>query len=164
MNYDGLFFDSIGLAAEAVTPIEDSSNQTDSTANDHLEIYIDGKDIKFFLNEQNEVPYDWGAGPKVYLIFLSAIFMGTIILEGVDTSLMAKATPPTLNTTFINSGLLATLVGTLGRVGGDSMITLSAIVDKDIFTDFVNATFFPMIPLALVGYFLVVRYYRELII
>ena len=65
--------------------------------------------------------------------------MGTIILEGVDTSLMAQKTPPALNDTFINSGLLATLVGTLGRVIGDSIITVSALLDNDIFTDFVNA-------------------------
>jgi uncharacterized membrane protein YjfL (UPF0719 family) len=89
--------------------------------------------------------------------------MGTIILEGVDTSIMAKTTPAKLNTTFINSGLLATLVGTLGRVIGDSMITISSLIDQDVFTDFVNATFFPLIPLTLVGYFLVKHFYKSLL-
>jgi hypothetical protein len=89
--------------------------------------------------------------------------MGTIILEGVDTSIMAKATPAELNDTFINSGLLATLLGTGGRVLGDTMITLSALFDQDIFTDFVNATFFPMIPLTFIGYYLVKRYYKSLL-
>lgn len=121
------------------------------------------KSIASFTNDHNEFPYDWGSGRLVYMTFLSATFMGTIILEGVDTSLMAKVTPAKLNDTIINSGLLATLVGTLGRVCGDSMITLSAISDKSVFTDFVNATFFPMIPLALICYFLVKRYYNLLI-
>jgi len=43
------------------------------------------------------------------------------------------------------------------------MITMSALVDKSIFTDFVNATFFPMIPLALIGYFLVNRHYKQFV-
>lgn len=160
-NYEGLIFDCIGLAAEAVKPHKEPKHMMNST--DHVAIAIDGKDILHFLNHEREVPYDWGAGQPVYLVFLSAIFMGTIVLEGVDTSVMAKATPPALNDTFINSGLLATLVGTLGRVAGDSMITLSALVDKDVFTDFVNATFFPIIPLALLGYYLVRQNYNELL-
>lgn len=156
LNYEGLIFDIMGVAAEAVTPI--TVNGTDS-----VDISIGGTSISSFLNKQNEIPYNWGIGTVTYITFLSAVFMGTIILEGVDTSLMAKVTPAALNETFINSGLLATLVGTLGRVFGDSMITISALVDKNIFTDFVNATFFPMIPLALIGYFLVKRYYNLLL-
>ena len=154
LNYEGLIFDLFGLAAEAVEP---ASNRVNSTKD--VDISIGGTSISSFLNTQKEVPYDWGYGKFVYITFLSAVFMGTIILEGVDTSLMAKVTPAALNDTFINSGLLATLVGTLGRVCGDSMITISALVDKDIFTDFVNATFFPMIPMALIGFFLVWKYY-----
>ena len=68
----------------------------------------------------DEFPYDWGVGRLIYLIFLSAIFIGSIILEGVNTSLMSKTAPNTLNNSFLNMGLLATLVGTLGRVVGDA--------------------------------------------
>lgn len=32
---------------------------------------------------------------------------------------MSRVTPPRLNDTFINCGLLATLIGTIGRVAGD---------------------------------------------
>ena len=88
--------------------------------------------------------------------------MGTIILEGVDTSLMAKSTPPALNDAFINAGLLATLVGTVGRVIGDSMITLSALADRNVFTDFVNATFSPLVLLSLVAYYIVRLKYNTL--
>lgn len=165
LNYEGLVFDFIGNAVTAVNPV--SGQSVDSDGNDNAKnltgIAIGGKDMIEILNEELEVPYDWGAGRPVYLIFLSAIFLGTIILEGVDTSVMAKVTPPVLNGAFVNSGLLATLIGTMGRVLGDSIITLSALVDKDIFTDFVNATFLPMIPMVFIGLFLVQRYYNLLV-
>jgi len=157
LNYEGLIFDMIGFAVEAVDTDEDLANITNTE--NQLDISVGGESITKFLNKELEVPYDWGAGLYIYIGFLSAIFMGTIILEGVDTSLMAQKTPPALNDTFINSGLLATLVGTLGRVVGDSIITFSALVDSDIFTDFVNATFFPLIGLTLIGIILVLRYY-----
>lgn len=111
------------------------------------------------LNGEKEVPYDWGAGPYVYIVFLSATFMGTIVLEGVDTSLMAKASPPALNGTFFNSGLLATLIGTLGRVVGDSILTVGALIDQDIFSDFINVTFLPLIFLAALSCLMVVKSY-----
>lgn len=160
LNYEGLLFDLLGLAAETVSASTDQIQAVNGT--DTVDISIGGTSVEKVLNKEGEVPYDWGHGKLVYITFLSAVFMGTIILEGVDTSIMAKATPAKLNTTFINSGLLATLVGTVGRVIGDSMITISAFVDQDIFTDFVNATFFPMIPLAFVGYFLIRRFYSSL--
>jgi hypothetical protein len=75
---------------------------------------------------------------------------------------MAKATPPKLNARFFNCGLLATLVGTLGRVVADGMITLSALLDIHVFVDFVNATFLPVLILTLVGLYLARRYYKRL--
>lgn len=161
LNYEGLIFDVMGLAAETV--VSSTGGIKSANGTDTEDISIDGTSISKVLNKENEVPYNWGFGMFIYITFLSAIFIGTIILEGVDTSIMAKATPKKLNDTFINSGLLATLVGTVGRVVGDSMITISALLDQDIFTDFVNVTFFPMIPLAFVGYFLVKRYYNTLL-
>lgn len=160
LNYEGLIFDMLGVAAETVSAGTDTIK---TTKHGNEEITIGGTNVEKILNKENEVPYNWGFGAIIYITFLSAIFMGTIILEGVDTSIMAKMTPPELNDTFINSGLLATLVGTVGRVIGDSMITLSALIDQDVFTDFVNATFFPMIPLALIGYFIVQRFYKSLL-
>eukprot|EP00977_Amphora_coffeiformis_P015997 scaffold4833_cov233-Amphora_coffeaeformis.AAC.32 len=162
MNYEGIVFDGIGIAA-GMFGLSKKEHSVTTNSTEHVSIAIGGKDIMEVLNEQQEVPYDWGAGRPVYLTFLCAIFMGTIILEGVDTSVMAKATPVALNETFINSGLLATLVGTLGRVLGDSLITLSVFLDKDVFTDFVNATFSALIPLTLLGYFFVRRNFDELV-
>eukprot|EP00968_Pinguiococcus_pyrenoidosus_P000249 scaffold13_cov241-Pinguiococcus_pyrenoidosus.AAC.22 len=44
-------------------------------------------------------------------------------MEGVDTSLMSKVIPASLAMGTFNSGLLATQVGTIGRVLGDLLIT-----------------------------------------
>ena len=144
LNLEGLILDVVGNVEG-----EDAS--------------FDGWQLRSYLNKKGEFFYDWRLGRYVYIFFLSAIFMGTIVLEGVDTSMMSRVTPPSLNDTFINCGLLATLIGTFGRVAGDSMITISALVDKNVFTDFVNATFFPLIPLALVGFLLVMRYYKQFV-
>jgi hypothetical protein len=76
---------------------------------------------------------------------------------------MSKATPPKLNERFINSGLLATLIGTMGRVISDSMITIGSLLDKSVYNDFVNVTFIPVLPLVLLGLFLIQRYYKLLI-
>ena len=115
------------------------------------------------LTPKKEFPYDWSYGPAIYIAFLCVIFMGTIVLEGVDTSIMAQVTPPQLNTCFLNSGLLATLIGTLGRVLSDSLITLSALLDVHVFVDFVNATFAPLVLLTLGCLILVTRLYNELV-
>ena len=54
----------------------------------HLQ--ISGAKVGNMLTDKQEFPYDWESGSIVYIIFLSAIFMGTVILEGVDTSIMAQ--------------------------------------------------------------------------
>ena len=38
---------------------------------------------------------------------------------------MSKASSPKLNKSFLNCGLLATLIGTLGRITGDALITFA---------------------------------------
>ena len=151
LNYQGFVSDTIGIIEveweDITNNATDGNNSTDP----------------IIVQENRAPPYDWGAGVYVYLIFLCAIFMGTIVLEGVDTSLMSKVTPAKLNDTFINCGLLATLVGTVGRVMGDGLITVSALIDYLVFTDFLNDTFFPMIPFALLGYWAVRRYFEQLL-
>eukprot|EP00977_Amphora_coffeiformis_P001372 scaffold286_cov169-Amphora_coffeaeformis.AAC.16 len=218
LNFEALWYDILGLGVEFV----DSVYNNDTTV-DEVDIEIGGKKVGELLNSKKEFPYDWGAGDAVYIIFLSAIFCGactafftffeveiyildsstrllfttcagTIILEGVDTSLMAKVTPAKLNSAFINSGLLATLVGTLGRVFADMIITFSALAgtcarhedcstlflriashlitthyfetptDVYVFVDFVVATFSPLLLLAVLGYFLVRWNYSDLLV
>lgn len=151
MNWSGLFFDVAGILAKT-----DYDN-----ADKHSE--IGGQELDHVLTPEREFLYDFGSGPVVYVVFLSAVFMGTIVLEGVDTSIMAKVTPAELNDRFFNCGLLATLVGTLGRVVADGMITSSALLDIHILMDFVNATFEPVLALTLVGLYLVSKYYTHLV-
>lgn len=115
------------------------------------------------MTDEGEFQYDFGSGPVVYIVFLSAVFMGTIVLEGVDTSIMAKTTPGALNNRFFNCGLLATLVGTLGRVVADGMITFSALMDIHVLVDFVNATFVPMLITTLLGLCMCRHYYKQLL-
>jgi hypothetical protein len=152
-NFQGLYYDISGIT-------QYGNVDPDTTDLKHLE--LSGVIIGRLFTRENEFPYDWGYGHIVYIFFLSAIFMGTIILEGVDTSIMAQVTPAQLNDRFINSGLLATLVGTLGRVLSDSMITVSALLDVHVFVDFVMATFLPLLVLAVGCLLLVRRFYDQL--
>ena len=95
----------------------------DTTGKDFKEVELDGLKLKNILTRSGEVYYDWDHGMVVYMVFLSVLFMATIVLEGVDTSIMAKVTPRKLNEQFVNAGLLATLIGTLGRVVADTILT-----------------------------------------
>ena len=117
-NYSGLWYDIIGNLV------------VDDDAPDHeiKETKLKGVKVKKILTPDGEIYYNWGNGVPFYVIFLSLLFMSTIVLEGVDTSIMAKVTPPKLNSKFINGGLLATLIGTLGRVVADSILTGECIL------------------------------------
>lgn len=95
--------------------------------------------------------------------FGNIVYLTQIICTGVTTSIMAQVSPPKLNACFLNSGLLATLIGTLGRVLSDAMITLAALLDIHVFIDFVNATFLPLLVLAMGSLFLVYKYYDKLV-
>jgi len=154
-NYQGLYYDILGISTYwKFDPIDI----------DHLkELELSGAEVGKMFTKDKEFPYDWGKGEIVYIVFLSVIFSGTIILEGVTTSIMAQVTPSKLNTCFINSGLLATLIGTIGRVVSDSMITFSAVLDVHIFVDFVNTTFLPLLFMAVGCLYLVNTYYDKLV-
>jgi hypothetical protein len=76
LNYEGLIFDIMGVASEALDPT--GTNTTD--------ISIGGESVSSFLNKHKEIPFNWGIGSVTY----------------VDTSLMAKVTPAALDETFNN--------------------------------------------------------------
>lgn len=50
------------------------------------EASIAGFQLTSLLNKHLEFPYNFGAGLYIYVFFLSAIFMGTIVLEGYAIS------------------------------------------------------------------------------
>ena len=50
----------------------------------HLkELELSGEEVGYLLTKDKEFPYDWDNGEIVYIIFLSVIFSGTIVLEGM---------------------------------------------------------------------------------
>lgn len=142
LNYEGLIFDIMGVAAEAVDPT--GTNTTD--------IYIGGESVSSFLNKEKEVPYNWGIGSVTYITFLSAVFMGTIILEGVDTSLMAKVTPAALNETFNNRMVYLPLLSERSVASWGFHDYHRRARAQGRFHGLASATFFLMIPLVVIGY------------
>jgi MFS family permease len=155
LNYQGMYYDLLGVS---------TYGDLDPVNTTHLaSLELGGESVGHILTSHHEFPYDWNYGPAIYITFLCIIFMGTIVLEGVNTSIMAQVTPPQLNSCFFNAGLLATLIGTLGRVLSDLLITLSALLDIHVFVDFVNATFVPLILLTLACLLLVTVCYSKLV-
>jgi hypothetical protein len=152
LNYQGMYYDLMGIS-------QYGGFDPDGTVNIQ-ELEIGGDQVGSIMTKEKEFPYDWSHGIPVYITFLSIVFVGTIILEGVDTSIMAQVTPAELNDRFINSGLMATLIGTLGRVLSDSMITFSALLDLHVFVDFVNATFIPLLIVTLACLIMARAYYH----
>ncbi|KAL7520878.1 hypothetical protein ACHAWX_005574 [Stephanocyclus meneghinianus] len=148
-NLEGLALDFIGLVLKRIKQKGPTAKRL--------------KKVVTLASDHGEFPYDWGAGSYVYLTFLSSIFIGSIIMEGVNTSLMSKTAPAALNDSFVNMGLLATLVGTLGRVVGDSMITISAFIGKSPLYDFVSVTFLPLLPILGLGLHWVSKNWKQFV-
>jgi hypothetical protein len=74
-NYEGIIMDVTYMGEEV---LENYSNMSFPVASsfDDLDASLHGSELK-----QSAVPYDWGLGMVMYVVFLSWIFMGTIILE-----------------------------------------------------------------------------------
>ena len=145
-NYEGLLLDIAGIIVRGNT----------SKFALRLKKYVTS------LSFHGEFPYDWNSGICVYLSSLIMMFISTIVMEGVNTSLMSQTTPKNLNNCFINMGLLASVVGTFGRVFGDFMITACALYGKSELHDFVSVTFAPLLPFILFGWYLMRRNYHFL--
>jgi len=109
---------------------------------------------------QSDFPsYDWSIGQYQYVVAVSFSFMGTMVLEGVVTSTMSKAAPAKLNRSFFNCGLIATLLGTWGRIFADVLITCVGWIDWD----YVNTLYVPVILGCTFGYYIVKRHYFYLL-
>jgi hypothetical protein len=96
------------------------------------------------------------------VVFVCWIFTGTILLEVVVTSLLAKSAPSSLQRDFFSPALLATLVGTWGRVLGDSVIVLAGVLHSSRGLDFVNGIFLQVLALFALGLWVLVRFYEKL--
>ena len=69
LNYEGMIYDVLGYGDEVEKLINDTPDNPEE------------KRLESALNHHHEFPYDWDAGESIYVVSLSVIFMGTIILE-----------------------------------------------------------------------------------
>ncbi len=76
INYQGLYYDLLGIS---------QYGRFDPIDLPHLkQLELSGEDVGHFMTKSKEFPYDWGCGHIIYVTFLSAIFGGTIVLEGKE--------------------------------------------------------------------------------
>ncbi|KAL3781343.1 hypothetical protein ACHAWO_010731 [Cyclotella atomus] len=68
-------------------------------------------------------------GPHRYVAGYMLVFCSVQAFDGVVGSVLSKVIPTALATGTLNSGLLATLVGTFGRACGDVFITSVGFID-----------------------------------
>lgn len=74
LNYQGLYYDILGIS---------TYGQFDPINVDHLNrLELSGEPVGRLFTKDKEFPYDWENGKIIYLLFLSVIFSGTIVLEG----------------------------------------------------------------------------------
>lgn len=109
--------------------------------------------------------YNGQFGVYQYIIGISWVFTGTIMLEGVVTSLMAKSAPSGLENSFLfNAGLLATLTGTAGRVVADGFILFAGYLHSDDGLDFTNSILMMLVIALGVGLYSVQHNYYRLFV
>ena len=108
--------------------------------------------------------YDGVFGQYQYLVGIVWVFTGTIMLEGVVTSIMAKSAPAKLEATFLNAGLQATLIGTLGRVAADAFIVVAGLAHELEGYDFVNAVLVQLGIVFAIGIYVTRKNYKSILV
>ena len=106
--------------------------------------------------------YDGPFGVYQYVVGAAWMFTGTIMLEGVVTSLMAKSACGKLDDTFLNAGFLATLAGTAGRVVADAIVVGAGFMHSREGLDFVNSLFIQVLVILILAIWLVQRSFYHL--
>merc|ERR1719491_1858919 len=71
----------------------------------------------------------WAVGPHKYIAGYLLVFCSVQAFDGVVGSVLSKVTPTALASGTLNSGLLATVIGTFGRACGDVFITSVGYID-----------------------------------
>lgn len=110
--------------------------------------------------------YDGSIGVSQYVIGSFIIFLSMTVLEGASLQLVSKASPFKLNYAIANISLVSAIIGNLGRILGDTMVTLIGVfcyrVNSSI--DMVNALFLPLIVLCFLYSYIVRRHYFFLLV
>lgn len=145
LNYESLL-SSIGITALFSSSLPMSTNVSVATSRDRL--------------------YDGSLGVSQYVIGSSIIFLSMTVLEGASLQLVSKASPFKLNYAIANISLISAIIGNLGRILGDTMVTLIGVycsrVNSSI--DMVNALFVPLIVLCFLYSYIVRRHYFFLLV
>lgn len=122
-------------------------------------IMIDPTDlINTDSNRYNDDSF-FAVGPHRYILGYCLIYMSIQSLEGVIGSALSKLIPTALASGTLNSGLLATLVDTMGRTCGDLFISLCGFINL---RQLINLLFIPG-AIILTTCLLVVRRYYDLL-
>jgi hypothetical protein len=114
-------------------------------------------------NSSHDHPYDWRFGPIQFVVGLTTIFVGLVALEGATLSLLSKVSPPRLRSVVINVGTIATFLGLVARLLGDSQILMVGLSHRLINMDIINSLAVPLLVAACVAVFLLKRQFFFLI-
>jgi hypothetical protein len=114
-------------------------------------------------NSRHNHPYDWRFGPIQFVCGLTSIFVGLVALEGATLSLLSKVSPPRLRSVVINVGTIATFLGLVARLLGDSQILMVGLSNRLINMDIINSLAVPLLLASCVAAFLLKRHFFFLI-
>jgi hypothetical protein len=114
-------------------------------------------------NSRHDHPYDWRLGPIQFVAGLTTIFVGLVALEGATLSLLSKVSPPRLRSVVINVGTIATFLGLLARLLGDSQILMVGLSHRLINMDIINSLVVPLLLAACAAVFLLKKQFFFLI-
>ena len=124
-----------------------------------LFLLIDVTDLADASEDYHYEDHFFAVGPRRYVVGYFLVYMSIQSFEGVIGSTLSKVIPTALAAGTLNSGLLATLVDTLGRACGDLFISLVAFINL---RELMNLLFIPA-AIVLVTCLVVVRRYYDVL-
>lgn len=119
-------------------------------------VLVDVTDLVDHSNETYNADHPLSVGPVRYISGSLIAFSGLEASESFVASLMSKVVPSALASGTLNSGLLATLVGTSGRATGDLLITAMGLIS---IRNLLNLVVIPGIVFMIISFILVRRNY-----
>ena len=92
-------------------------------------LLIDWTDLRSTPTETYNEGIAFAVGPHRYVLGYFIAYVSIQSFEGVIGSALSKVIPTALASGTLNSGLLATMVDTLGRASGDIFISIMGFID-----------------------------------
>ena len=122
-------------------------------------VLVDVTDLMDHSNDTFNADQWLSVGPGRYIAGSLIAFSGLEASESFVASLMSKVVPSALAAGTLNSGLLATLVGTSGRATGDLLITAMGLIS---IRNLLNLVVIPGIVFMVISFLLVRQNYSIL--